>query len=78
MAGKYKVTVVYDRVRPKAQGGFEDVVEIRYETQHGYIGTLSIPKSELTGKTPEQTQAHIRKALETEVDKVEGIYQLGQ
>ena len=70
MAERYKVVFIGERLVLTPEGPVETVVQIRYRTPAGYVGTVEVAKSEAT---PEKVKA----AIEAEVAKIEAIYKLG-
>lgn len=66
---RYRVISIHERVAPDGRGGFREEVLVRYETRGGYVGSLTLPKSELSVE-------RVAQALEAEVEQIERIFEL--
>ena len=67
---KYTVESVLNRYVPGPAGGFMEVVTVTFVTARGYRGTVDIPRNQASADA-------VKKAIEADVARVEGIFQLG-
>ena len=67
---RYTVESVVNRYVPGVAGGFTDVVTVTFVTPRGYRGSIDIPRNQASAEA-------VRKAIEADVARVEGIFQLG-
>jgi len=67
---RYTVESVVNRYIPGLGGGFTEVVTVTFVTPKGYRGSVDVPRNQASPDA-------VKKAIEADVAKVEGIFQLG-
>ena len=73
MAKHYSVKSMVTRVMPSKNGGFEDVIEVRFTTAQGANGAISFPKTQFDKLDHEAALKFVADRLSAEALKLDAI-----
>ena len=85
MPERYKVVFIGERLVLTPEGPVKTVIQIRYRTPAGYVGTVEVDKPVATPGivghpsigAEEGLDLKVKAAIEAEVAKIEAIFKLG-